>query len=114
MKSSDLERSIATLASLPSAPIAIFQLLVLVSGLLSPEDCEALGPILWDHFLDEIDPNSLSPVRNYATFSDHTNMIEGILFGYAMCRERRLVFNYPGSPERPYGVWCSAINLNKS
>lgn len=62
IKSSELERSLSTLASLPSAPIAIFQLLVLVSGLLSSEDCEALGPVLWDHFVDGTDPLAMSPV----------------------------------------------------
>lgn len=104
MKSSDLERSISTLASLPSASIAIFQLLVVVSGLLSPEDCEALGPVLWDHFIDETDPNFFSPVGYYLNFIDNSNIFEGGLLDYAMCGEGIVILHYSRGPEGPHRV----------
>ncbi|KIM28069.1 hypothetical protein M408DRAFT_147787 [Serendipita vermifera MAFF 305830] len=62
VKSSELEQNLEVLASLPSSSIAIFQLLVAVSGILLPEHYTMLGPILWNNYLDSADENSLGPV----------------------------------------------------
>jgi hypothetical protein len=65
IKSSELEQNLEVLASLPSTPLAIFQLLVAISGILQPEHYTSLGPVLWNSHLDSADADSLGPVRLY-------------------------------------------------
>jgi hypothetical protein len=67
IKSSELEQNLEVLASLPSTPLAIFQLLVAISGILQPEHHTSLGPVLWNNHLDSADADSLGPVRLFST-----------------------------------------------
>ncbi|PVF92302.1 hypothetical protein CPB86DRAFT_717696 [Serendipita vermifera] len=59
VKSTEMEHHLAELADLPSASTAILRLLVTISGILSPDDYERLGPVIWSHFLGSAE--ALSP-----------------------------------------------------
>ncbi|CAG7849750.1 SubName: Full=Uncharacterized protein {ECO:0000313/EMBL:CCA73209.1} [Serendipita indica DSM 11827] len=61
-KSTELERSLTLLASLDRPALAIFKLLVAVSGILHSEHFVELGPILWSQHLDGADPSALGSV----------------------------------------------------
>jgi hypothetical protein len=67
MKSAELQQNLEVLASMSSAPDAIFQLLVAVSGILRGQDYDRLGPILWKYFLDSAEAVTLGPVRKLLT-----------------------------------------------
>jgi hypothetical protein len=59
----ELEQNLEVIASMSSAPHAIFQLLVAVSGILQNQDYSRLGPVLWKYFLDSAEAVTLGPVR---------------------------------------------------
>ena len=87
VKSSELEQNLEVLASLPSPPLAIFQLLVAVSGIVQPEHYTELGPVIWNNYLDSADENSLGPVSGNPPIQISYSPRLGRLSSHAKCRK---------------------------
>ena len=81
----------AILLSLRSGVVTkILNLLVALSGMLSPDDYREIGPLLWRRCLASMGSQALASVRLFSWFirCPFTNdLLVGMLLDNAMCRE---------------------------